>query len=85
MVYVIGLSSYGFTMCSCTQSSDGLFMSLFLLQTEDSPHRYRGMVHAVRTIVKEEGARALYKGWLPSVIGVVKFQRLHCFSQRNSF
>lgn len=29
------------------------------------------MVHAFRTIVQEEGARALYKGWLPSVIGVV--------------
>jgi solute carrier family 25 phosphate transporter 23/24/25/41 len=41
------------------------------VQTEDSPHRYRGMFHAFRTIIKEEGAIALYKGWVPSVIGVV--------------
>lgn len=41
------------------------------LQSEGSPNRYRGMFHAFRTIIQEEGARALYKGWLPSVIGVV--------------
>lgn len=29
------------------------------------------MFHAFSTIIKEEGARAVYKGWLPSVIGVV--------------
>ncbi|CAK9200150.1 unnamed protein product [Sphagnum troendelagicum] len=40
------------------------------VQTEDSPHRYRGMFHAFQTIIKEEGAIALYKGWVPSVIGV---------------
>jgi hypothetical protein len=48
-----------------------LYCGCVLLQTEDSPHRYRGMFHAFRTIIKEEGARAVYKGWLPSVIGVV--------------
>lgn len=43
------------------------------LQTEKSPYQYRGMVHALSTILREEGPRALYKGWLPSVIGVVSF------------
>ncbi|CAK9222905.1 unnamed protein product [Sphagnum troendelagicum] len=47
------------------------------VQTEDSPHRYRGMFHAFRTIIKEEGARAVYKGWLPSVIGVIPYVGLN--------
>ncbi|KAE8696879.1 hypothetical protein F3Y22_tig00110637pilonHSYRG00151 [Hibiscus syriacus] len=38
------------------------------VQTENSPYQYRGMFHAV---LRQEGRRALYKGWLPSVIGVV--------------
>lgn len=42
-----------------------------LLQTEKSPRQYRGIFHALSTVLREEGARALYKGWLPSVIGVV--------------
>jgi solute carrier family 25 (mitochondrial phosphate transporter), member 23/24/25/41 len=29
------------------------------------------MFHALGTVYREEGFRALYKGWLPSVIGVV--------------
>lgn len=47
------------------------------VQTDDSPTRYRGMLHAATTIVKEEGPRALYKGWLPSVIGVVPYAGLN--------
>ncbi|RYR25858.1 hypothetical protein Ahy_B02g059883 [Arachis hypogaea] len=41
------------------------------VQTEKSPYQYRGMFHALTTMLREEGPRALYKGWLPSVIGVV--------------
>ena len=41
------------------------------LQTENSPYQYRGMFHALSTVLRQEGPRALYKGWLPSVIGVV--------------
>lgn len=53
-----------------------LFLSIItvlppLLQTEKSPYQYRGMFHALSTVLREEGFRALYKGWLPSVIGVV--------------
>ncbi|PSS11333.1 Mitochondrial adenine nucleotide transporter like [Actinidia chinensis var. chinensis] len=40
-------------------------------QTEASPRQYRGIFHALSTVFREEGPRALYKGWLPSVIGVV--------------
>lgn len=43
----------------------------FYMQTEKSPYQYRGMFHALSTVLREEGPRALYKGWLPSVIGVV--------------
>ncbi|KAL3695589.1 hypothetical protein R1sor_009665 [Riccia sorocarpa] len=47
------------------------------VQTADSPHRYKGMVDAFRVIIKEEGPRAVYKGWLPSVIGVVPYVGLN--------
>ena len=39
--------------------------------------RYRGIVHAAQTIAREEGMRAFYKGWLPSVIGVVPYVGLN--------
>lgn len=44
---------------------------IMYLQTENSPYQYRGMFHALSTVLRQEGPRALYKGWLPSVIGVV--------------
>ncbi|PIN23618.1 Mitochondrial solute carrier protein [Handroanthus impetiginosus] len=47
------------------------------VQTEKSPTQYRGIFHAVRTVFIEEGPRALYKGWLPSVIGVVPYVGLN--------
>ncbi|CAN0841053.1 Mitochondrial adenine nucleotide transporter ADNT1 [Linum grandiflorum] len=47
------------------------------VQTDQSPRQYRGIAHALRTVLKEEGARALYKGWLPSVIGVVPYVGLN--------
>ncbi|MCL7045762.1 hypothetical protein MKW94_027563 [Papaver nudicaule] len=47
------------------------------VQTEASPYQYRGMVHALSTVLREEGPRALYKGWLPSVIGVVPYVGLN--------
>ncbi|GFZ01288.1 adenine nucleotide transporter 1 [Actinidia rufa] len=40
------------------------------VQTEASPRQYRGIFHALSTVFREEGPRALYKVWLPSVIGV---------------
>ena len=39
--------------------------------------QYRSMSHAARVIVKEEGVKALYKGWLPSVIGVIPYVGLN--------
>ncbi|KAI3990508.1 hypothetical protein MKX01_022808 [Papaver californicum] len=47
------------------------------VQTEASPYQYRGMIHALSTVLREEGPRALYKGWLPSVIGVVPYVGLN--------
>ncbi|KAB2017128.1 hypothetical protein ES319_D08G140200v1 [Gossypium barbadense] len=47
------------------------------VQTEKSPHQYRGIFHALSTVLREEGPRALYKGWLPSVIGVVPYVGLN--------
>ncbi|KAG4187467.1 hypothetical protein ERO13_A08G099868v2 [Gossypium hirsutum] len=47
------------------------------VQTEKSPRQYRGIFHALLTVLREEGPRALYKGWLPSVIGVVPYVGLN--------
>ncbi|KAG8069176.1 hypothetical protein GUJ93_ZPchr0005g15126 [Zizania palustris] len=47
------------------------------MQTEKSPYQYRGMFHALGTVYREEGFRALYRGWLPSVIGVVPYVGLN--------
>ncbi|KAG2380228.1 Mitochondrial adenine nucleotide transporter ADNT1 Adenine nucleotide transporter [Vigna angularis] len=47
------------------------------VQTEASPYQYRGMFHALSTVLREEGPRALYKGWLPSVIGVIPYVGLN--------
>ncbi|KAL3844500.1 hypothetical protein ACJIZ3_001903 [Penstemon smallii] len=47
------------------------------VQTDKSLTQYRGIFHALRTVFVEEGPRALYKGWLPSVIGVVPYVGLN--------
>ncbi|XP_028124262.1 mitochondrial adenine nucleotide transporter ADNT1-like isoform X2 [Camellia sinensis] len=47
------------------------------VQTEKSPYQYRGIFHALSTVLREEGPRALYKGWLPSVIGVIPYVGLN--------
>ncbi|KAJ6393574.1 hypothetical protein OIU77_022914 [Salix suchowensis] len=47
------------------------------VQTDKSPCHYRGITHALSTVLKEEGPRALYKGWLPSVIGVIPYVGLN--------
>ncbi|KAK8509664.1 hypothetical protein V6N12_001745 [Hibiscus sabdariffa] len=47
------------------------------VQTERSPYQYKGMFHALSTVLREEGPRALYKGWLPSVIGVIPYVGLN--------
>jgi solute carrier family 25 phosphate transporter 23/24/25/41 len=39
--------------------------------------QYRSMSHAARVIIKEEGIKALYRGWLPSVIGVIPYVGLN--------
>lgn len=38
---------------------------------------YTSMTHAARVIIAEEGVRALYKGWVPSVIGVIPYVGLN--------
>mmetsp|Transcript_12699 Transcript_12699/g.27519 ORF Transcript_12699/g.27519 Transcript_12699/m.27519 type:complete len:330 (+) Transcript_12699:393-1382(+) len=44
---------------------------------EGKTGQYKGIVHATRVIIAEEGPRALYKGWLPSVIGVIPYVGLN--------
>jgi len=44
---------------------------------EGTNQQYRGMLHATRCIVAEEGVLALWRGWLPSVIGVIPYVGLN--------
>ncbi|RZC93046.1 hypothetical protein C5167_028405 [Papaver somniferum] len=47
------------------------------VQTGKSPYQYRGIYHALSTIAREEGPRALYKGCLPFTIGQVVYAGLN--------
>ncbi|KAF8027718.1 hypothetical protein BT93_E0592 [Corymbia citriodora subsp. variegata] len=66
----------GIIAMSATYPMD-LVRGRLTVQTEKSPQQYRGIYHALTTVLKEEGPRALYKGWLPSVIGVVPYVGLN--------
>lgn len=44
---------------------------------EGTNQQYRGLLHATRCIVAEEGVLALWRGWLPSVIGVIPYVGLN--------
>ncbi|KAE8697272.1 Mitochondrial adenine nucleotide transporter ADNT1 [Hibiscus syriacus] len=67
----------GIIAMSATYPIDMVRGSRLTVQTESSPYQYRGMFHALSTVLREEGARALYKGWLPSVIGVIPYVGLN--------
>ncbi|MCL7036655.1 hypothetical protein MKW94_002405, partial [Papaver nudicaule] len=60
----------GIIAMSATYPMD-LVKGRLTVQTDVSPFQYRGIAHTLSTVVREEGPRALYKGWLPSVVGVV--------------
>ncbi|MFS7903898.1 putative ubiquitin-conjugating enzyme E2, ubiquitin-conjugating enzyme/RWD [Helianthus anomalus] len=45
-----------------------------IVQTDKSSTQYRGIAHALTSVLCEEGPRALYKGWL---IGVIPYVRLN--------
>ncbi|KAI5067056.1 hypothetical protein GOP47_0017584 [Adiantum capillus-veneris] len=47
-----------------------------IVQTEDSTVHCRRMFHEASTIMKEEGPLAVYKGWLPSIIGMIPYMGL---------
>ena len=51
---------------------------------ETGKTQYRGIWHAGTTIIREEGLLAVYKGWLPSVIGVVRTSAAACPSPLRS-
>ncbi|KAG5084507.1 hypothetical protein JHK84_054545 [Glycine max] len=67
----------GIIAMSATYPMDMVRGRITVQQTEKSPYQYRGMFHALSTVLREEGPRALYKGWLPSVIGVIPYVGLN--------
>ncbi|KAI3958593.1 hypothetical protein MKW92_050580 [Papaver armeniacum] len=60
----------GIVAMSATYPMD-LVKGRLTVQTDVSPFQYRGIAHTLSTVLREEGLRGLYKGWLPSVVGVV--------------
>ncbi|KAI3776744.1 hypothetical protein L1987_46533 [Smallanthus sonchifolius] len=54
------------------ESNSDISICCSKLKTDKSPSQYRGIAHALTTVLREEGMRALYKGLIPSVIGVEK-------------
>ncbi|KAF5935325.1 hypothetical protein HYC85_026454 [Camellia sinensis] len=66
----------GIIAMSATYPMD-LVRGRLTVQTEASPRQYRGIFHALSSVFHEEGPRALYKGWLPSVIGVIPYVGLN--------
>ncbi|PON44301.1 Mitochondrial carrier protein [Parasponia andersonii] len=73
----LGAGAYaGIIAMSATYPMD-MVRGRLTVQTEKSPRQYRGIFHALSTVLREEGFRALYKGWLPSVIGVVPYVGLN--------
>ncbi|KAI3890075.1 hypothetical protein MKX03_021432 [Papaver bracteatum] len=63
-------SCAGIVAMSATYPMD-LVKGRLTVQTDVSPFQYRGIAHTLSTVLREEGLRGLYKGWLPSVVGVV--------------
>ncbi|KAJ0814635.1 putative mitochondrial carrier domain protein [Helianthus annuus] len=47
------------------------------IQIDKSSTQYKGIAHALTIVLCEEGPRALYNGWLSSVIGVIPYVRLN--------
>jgi hypothetical protein len=43
--------------------------SLFVLSLQVNPAKYTGLMSGLRTIISEEGAMAVWKGWAPTAIG----------------
>nr|GEW86167.1 hypothetical protein [Tanacetum cinerariifolium] len=62
---------------AATGNEDAKLTPLLRIGADKSSSRYRGIAHALRTVLREEGPRALYKGWLPSVIVVVPYVGLN--------
>jgi len=64
---------------SASTSTSGSSAAASTSSSSSSPRtqQYRGIAHAARTIAAEEGLVALWRGWLPSVIGVVPYVGLN--------
>jgi len=67
----------GIIAMSATYSLDMVRGRLSVQDAEGSVQHYNGIFDAYRKIYREEGFRTLYKGWVPSVIGVVPYVGLN--------
>ncbi|KER32379.1 hypothetical protein X801_00762 [Opisthorchis viverrini] len=42
--------------------------------------RYHNVIHALRTVTTEEGARALYRGFIPAILGIIPYSGIAFFT-----
>jgi solute carrier family 25 folate transporter 32 len=55
----------------CKNTNDGK-ITFLMLQTQSSStlYYYNSTLHALKTMIKKEGIKALYKGFIPSLVGI---------------
>ncbi|MCL7045761.1 hypothetical protein MKW94_027562 [Papaver nudicaule] len=76
-VWLLGFPACSFMIATAAAYPMDMVQGRLSVQTGTSPYQYRGIYHALSTIVREEGTRALYKGCLPYTIGQVLYVGLN--------
>eukprot|EP00892_Ulva_mutabilis_P008322 jgi/Ulvmu1/5862/UM025_0124.1 len=67
----------GIIAMSSTYHLDMVRGRLTVQEGSGRTQQYRGIMHAYQDIIQKEGVLALYRGWLPSVIGVIPYVGLN--------
>ena len=71
-----GGAGAGIVAMSATYPLD-MIRGRLTVQTSGGGANYRGIYHAFTAIAQKEGLGAFYKGWTPSVIGVIPYVGLN--------
>lgn len=57
-----------------------IFLIFLLLNALTQPDEYRGILHALWRIIREEGFLELYRGLAPSIIGVIPYAGVNYYA-----
>ncbi|CAH8462026.1 unnamed protein product [Dicrocoelium dendriticum] len=66
----------GTTCVACTYPLDFSRARMAVTNYE----KYNNPVHAIRTVIREEGIMALYRGFLPTILGVIPYSGIGFFT-----